>query len=146
MRRKTHWNVAWSKGKENTTDAFYVRGMVFVVEQGFQNEFDDLDAKSWHVIIYDDKEPVGTGRTFQNKEGEWQLGRICVLEAYRSKGVGRVILENLEEKIKSLGGKTASLSAQTRVKGFYIKNGYQPQGEEYMDEHCPHIKMVKNLD
>ena len=74
--------VEWSKGKANTTDAFYVRAMVFMIEQGFKNEYDDLDAKSWHVIIYDHGEPVGTGRVYQ-KDGQWHAGRIAVIENYR---------------------------------------------------------------
>jgi Mn-dependent DtxR family transcriptional regulator len=34
--------IEWSKGKANTTDAFYVRAMVFMIEQGFKNEYDNL--------------------------------------------------------------------------------------------------------
>lgn len=139
-----HWKIAWSKGKADTTDAFYIRGLVFIVEQGFQNEFDALDAKSWHVTVYDHNEPIGTGRVYEEK-GVWHAGRICVLENYRGKGVGRVILQNLEEKVRELGGKEVSLSAQVQAKGFYARNGYVAHGEVYNDEHCPHIDMTKTL-
>ncbi len=139
-----HWNIQWSKGKQNTTDAFYIRGLVFMVEQGFQDEFDDLDEKSWHVIVYDHGEPVGTGRTYE-ENGVWHIGRICVLENYRGKGVGRLIVENLEQKVKELKGTTVELSAQVQAEGFYKRNGYTPYGEVYQDEHCPHIAMRKEL-
>ena len=46
MARRQQWTIQWSKGKANTTDAFYIRGMVFMVEQGFKNEFDELDEKA----------------------------------------------------------------------------------------------------
>ena len=138
------WTIQWSKGKENTTDAFFIRAMVFMVEQGFKNEFDDLDDKSWHVIVYDKETPIATGRVFQ-KNGGWHAGRICVMEDYRGKGVGRVVMENLEAKVRELGGDAIELSAQLDKKGFYERNGYQAQVEVYMDEHCPHIDMVKEI-
>ena len=31
---KKQWTIQWSKGKSNITDAYYVRAMVFMVEQG----------------------------------------------------------------------------------------------------------------
>ena len=136
--------VQWSKGKANTTDAFYVRAMVFMVEQGFKNEFDDLDAKSWHVTIYDHGEPVGTGRVYQ-KDGAWHAGRIAVIENYRGKGVGRTIMPNLQAKVNELDATSIEQSAQLDKQGFYKRNGYKPQGEVYNDEHCPHIDMKKEL-
>ena len=41
--------------------------------------------------------------------------------------------------------KTCSLSAQVQAKGFYKKLGYVQDGDEYLDEHCPHILMCKVL-
>ena len=144
MARRQQWTIQWSKGKANTTDAFYIRGMVFMVEQGFKNEFDELDAKSWHVIVYDHGDPAGTGRIYQ-KDGVWHAGRIAVLENYRGKGVGRAIMQNLEAKVKELGGSSVELSAQLDKEGFYKRNGYSRRGEVYNDEHCPHVDMVKEL-
>lgn len=43
------------------------------------------------------------------------------------------------------GGTKITLSAQKRVKLFYEKNGYTAQGDEYLDEFCPHIHMSKIL-
>jgi predicted GNAT family N-acyltransferase len=38
-----------------------------------------------------------------------------------------------------------SLSAQVQAMGFYERQGHRPEGEEYYDEHCPHIAMRKKL-
>ena len=138
------YDVQWSKGKANTTDAFYVRAMVFMAEQGFKNEFDELDAKSWHVIIYEKDNPIGTGRVYQ-KNNQWFAGRICVLEDFRGKGVGRTIMQNLEAKVKELGGTSIQISAQLDKKRFYERNGFKAFGEVYLDEHCEHIDMKKDL-
>ena len=72
---------------------------------------------------------------------------ICVLENYRGKKIGNLILSACEEKIRQLaqGPALARLGAQAQAKGFYLKNGYTATGEEYMDEYCPHVVMTKQL-
>ena len=115
---------------------------MFVDEQGFKNEFDDTDNKAYHGILTDNGEPVSTGRLF-TENGDYHIGRIAVMKPYRGKGLGREIVSLLESKISELGGGTAVLSAQTRVKGFYESMGYTAYGDEYFDEYCPHISMKK---
>ena len=44
------------------------------------------------------------------------------------------------------GGLTVALSAQCRVSDFYKKQGYQVQGDSYLDEECPHVWMYKDLN
>ena len=56
-----------------------------------------------------------------------------------------MIMQNLEEKVKELGGTSIELSAQLDKQGFYKRNGYKPRGQVYNDEHCPHIDMVKEI-
>ena len=43
MAKRPQYEIAWTQGKKGSDDAFYVRACVFVIEQGFQVEFDDLD-------------------------------------------------------------------------------------------------------
>ncbi len=147
MAKQPQYELNWTQGKQGSEDAFFVRATVFVVEQGFQVEFDDLDKVSWHLTVYDGEEPIGAARIYKDSDGVWQLGRICVLEEYRGKKIGRLILNACEDKVRELakGPATAHLSAQVRAKGFYLKNGYTPSGEEYLDEYCPHISMSKQL-
>lgn len=129
-------------GLENAPEAKLIRQTVFVDEQGFKNEFDDTDNKAYHGVLTDNGEPVATGRLF-TENGDYHIGRIAVMKPYRGKGLGREIVSLLESKISELGGGTAVLSAQTRVKGFYESMGYTAYGDEYFDEYCPHISMKK---
>ncbi len=148
MAKRPQYETAWTQGKKGSDDAFYVRACVFVIEQGFQVEFDDLDKICWHLTVYDRGEPIGAARIYHAQDGAWQLGRICVLEEYRGKKVGRLILSSCEEKIRQLTKgepALARLGAQVHAKGFYLKNGYTASGEEYLDESCPHITMTKQL-
>lgn len=122
-----------------------IRTTVFIDEQGFKNEFDDIDKTAKHILIYHDGKPVGVGRFFTDDEKTYHIGRIAVLKPYRKYGYGKEIIFSIENELKKLNAEKVTLSAQTRVGGFYEKCGYKKVGEEYFDEFCPHIEMVKNL-
>lgn len=123
-------------------EAKMIREQVFVEEQGFQNEFDDIDARSWHLVIYDYHTPIGCARMY-DENGVVIFGRIAVIKEKRHKHLGSYILHELEKKARELGYLEAMLSAQVNAKAFYEKNGYVAYGEEYLDEFCPHIHMKK---
>ena len=46
-------------------DIISVRTKVFVEEQGFKNEFDDIDKTALHILCYIDKRPVAVGRIYK---------------------------------------------------------------------------------
>ena len=128
------------------SEAIMIRKLVFVEEQGFRNEFDDIDEddKTKHIVAYKDSEPIGTCR-FYKKDGEYSIGRIAVVKKYRGKGAGAIIVNHAEEKIFEMGGTEISLSAQVKIKSFYEKIGYVSEGNIYLDEMCPHIRMRKRI-
>lgn len=130
-----------------TPGAKAVREAVFITEQGFQNEFDEIDARAVHVVLYDGGTAAATGRAFpkENGSGTWLLGRIAVRKEYRGQKLGLMVVNALEAEAKKAGADTAELSAQLQAKGFYEKAGYTAQGGVYKDEHCPHVKMTKPL-
>ena len=125
-------------------EAKMIREQVFIKEQGFQNEFDDIDARSWHLVIYDYHTPIGCARMY-DENGVVIFGRIAVIKEKRHKHLGSYILHELEKKARELGYLEAMLSAQVNAKAFYEKNGYVAYAEEYLDEFCPHIHMKKIL-
>ena len=43
-----------SKGLTNSPDARVIRQSVFVEEQGFEYEFDDIDETALHLVLYDE--------------------------------------------------------------------------------------------
>ena len=129
---------------ELNKDEKMIREKVFVEEQGFENEFDDIDQTCLHLVIYKDNLPVGCARMYSQGQ-EMILGRIAVLKEYRKLHLGSEILSVLESKAKELKFDTVSLSAQVRAMPFYKKNGYSEYGEEYLDEFCPHLHMKKYI-
>ncbi|SDN48647.1 GNAT family N-acetyltransferase [Acetanaerobacterium elongatum] len=140
------YTVKWGQNDAVYQDAAMLRTKIFVDEQHFEEEFDELDKTAHHMVIYDENgTPVATGRIFSEEDGLWHLGRICVVKELRKAGLGRVLVEELEKKARELGGIRATLGAQVRAKGFYQKLGYVEDGEVYFEEYCEHIKMDKPL-
>lgn len=131
--------------KELPEEAKIIRTKVFMQEQGFENEFDDIDYHCLHLVIFQDDKPVGCARMYE-KNQQMILGRIAVLKEYRQLHLGSYILKCLETKARELHYHETVLSAQVRASDFYRKNGYDAYGEEYLDEYCPHIHMKKRLN
>ena len=137
-----------TKGLDIQSPARMIRQTVFMEEQGFHNEFDEIDSAALHLVIWVDEAPVATGRAFpkQGEENVWTIGRVAVLKPYRGQKLGFMIVQELEKAAREHGAKQFFLSAQVRVKEFYEALGYHAQGEIYRDEYCPHVAMTKPAD
>ena len=127
-----------------TEEEKMIRETVFIDEQNFKTEFDEIDDIATHIVMYLDNQPVGCCRLYK-QDNEYHIGRIAVLKPYRGKGYGEKILLNAERVAKEKGADSISLSAQVRVSGFYEKLGYKKYGEIYFDEYCEHIAMKKDI-
>ena len=132
------------EGLAQAPEARDIRAEVFMGEQGFSKEFDKLDDTAWHALVFDDGAAAATGRLFKGRSG-WHIGRVAVRAAHRNKGLGAIVVRELEAKARELGAEEIKLSAQVQAMGFYERLGYKSEGEEYYDEHCPHIAMRKRL-
>ena len=108
------------------------------------DEFDLLNGRAEHVLVYDQEKPVGTGR-IRWIDGAGKLERICILTAYRKFGFGKVIISALEEIAIVKGVFQVKLHGQTQAEGFYEKLGYQKASNMFMEDDIPHILMTKNL-
>lgn len=128
-------------------EAAEVRRTVFMEEQGFKEEFDEIDAYAQHLVMYDGDVPVAVCRFFRKQDTEsYVVGRIAVIKAYRGRNIGSEILKAVEQAVSEKGGDSISLLAQVRAKGFYEKQGYSSFGEIEPEEGCPHIWMSKHLE
>lgn len=128
-------------------DAIDIRKAVFVKEQGFVHEFDDVDDDAMHMICYEDKDPVATCRVFYNTKLEsYVIGRVAVYKKYRGKSYGRIMIENAEKYIMKHGGNGVSLASEDTALGFYKKQGYQEIGRTYMEDGCLHLWVSKKLE
>lgn len=129
-----------------TDDAKMIRQEVFVEEQGFFAEFDEIDSRATHLVLYENDVPAAVCRYYKGeKPGEYVIGRLAIRKCFRGKQLGKYMVEAAEQEIKKEGAECIKLSAQVRVQRFYEKCGFKAVGERYFDEQCPHICMVKQL-
>lgn len=88
-------NIELKRGKDAKEDAFAIRRRVFMEEQGYEDEFDEVDDACIHIALYRDGQAVGCARTFPEQEGStrWAIGRVAVLPEAREGGFGRMLVE-----------------------------------------------------
>lgn len=125
-----------------------LRFKVFVEEQGVPRELeiDALDATAVHAIALRDGSVVGTGRLVIDASANGAIiGRMAVTPTQRRRGVGSGILVFLEAEARSRGVGRITLHAQSYVKEFYARHGYQEEGEPFLEVGIPHIQMSKDL-
>ena len=81
---------------------------VFNVEQGIPEETcREGNRRATHVLVFDDEQPVATGRLVIDAGSCAELARIAVLKSHRGRGVGGKVVVALEEGgriISALGG------------------------------------------
>ena len=131
---------------ENFPDcAKEIRRAVFMEEQGFQNEFDEIDKTASHIVLFDEEDkPIATCRVFWNEAMDsYTLGRLAVVKAYRGKNIGSVTVKEAEKYVQKKGGKSLILHAQCRASAFYNKLGFTEFGSIEDEEGCPHVWMKK---
>lgn len=125
-------------------DAKNIRIKVFMKEQGFENEFDEIDNLCHHIVAFDEGKPIGTCRFFK-ENNHYTIGRVAVLKEYRNQHIGNLLLKSAEKEIKRINGDVIVVHAQVRVSSFYEKQGYIQFGQIDDDEGVPHKWMKKRI-
>ncbi|MET1172279.1 GNAT family N-acetyltransferase [Paenibacillus amylolyticus] len=128
---------------------FAIRTAIFVEEQGVPaadefDVYDTLDAEARHILLYVDGVPAASSR-LRIVEQVAKLERICVMLDYRKHGLGRVLIDKLEQMAVADGLEKAKLHAQVQASGFYERLGYAPASEVFMEDGIPHLLMTKKL-
>ena len=129
-------------------DAFAVRHEVFVEDQGVDEaiEYDAHDETATHFVAYDSDEPIGAARLREHADGVGKVERVAVRESRRGSGVGRALMERLEDHAETLDFVSLKLHAQTQAADFYRSLGYERHGEAFEEAGIPHVEMRKPLE
>ena len=128
-----------------------VREAVFVQEQGIarEDEWDEADHTAVHALVTNRLGmPVATGRLLAEGapgSGTARIGRMAVDRTLRSSGVGRQVVQALEQAARARGDTRVVLGAQRSAEGFYARLGYAPYGEPYEEVGIPHVGMARAL-
>jgi len=90
-----------------------------VVERGLER---DLHS----VCVSDNGKLIGVGRVIGDGAMYFYIQDIIVIPEYQKKGIGRLIMENIEDFIqkKAFNNSFIGLMAANGVKGFYTRYGF----------------------
>lgn len=122
-----------------------LRSEVFVVEQNcVYQDIDSKDEKALHMLGIYNKKVVAYSRLFEPGYyfANASIGRVVVDEQYRKNKWGHLLIEESIKCIESTFGTHAiTISAQLYLKKFYESHGFIQEGQEYLEDGIPHIKM-----
>ena len=132
---------------EDRERAFVLRKEVFVKEQGvpLSLELDEYDETAIHFIVNDGNTTIATARLREIEPKIGKVERVCVLNSYRGKRLGALIMETVEQYAKEINFQKLKLNAQSYAVPFYEKLHYKVTSPEFMDAGIPHRAMEKAL-
>ncbi|MFN7118772.1 MAG: GNAT family N-acetyltransferase [Saprospiraceae bacterium] len=125
-----------------------LRQEVFVVEQNcVYQDCDGKDLKGWHLMGYNtDGKLVAYARLLPQGTSYPDypsIGRIVTSPSARGDGAGRALVQAAITEMHQLFGKVPiKIGAQLYLLKFYQSFGFQPVGEEYLEDGIPHIEMI----
>jgi len=94
---------------------------------------------------YLDGKMIATVFLTQDDEETARVKSVAILEEYRGYGLGRYLMDFIEDKAREKGYKRVNLMGRVWVEGFYHKLGYKTISEPYDYHTIPHIDMTKEL-
>ena len=126
-------------------EIYKLRNEVFIVEQNCAyQDVDHKDLKSRHLLLTIENILVAYARIIppgiSNKEPA--IGRVVVKKEFRGNNYAKILMKScLDYTIQLFKNQDIILSAQTYLIKFYSDLGFKIEGNEYLEDDIPHIKM-----
>lgn len=124
-----------------------LREQVFIIEQNcIYPDLDNKDQKAVHILGKIADKIIAYSRVF--RPGDYfetaSIGRVVTDNSYRNLKIGHTLMQKSILEIKNkFNHNFITISAQCYLLEFYKSLGFEPIGEEYLEDNIPHIKMVK---
>ena len=127
-----------------------IRNRVFTIERGVPqkievDQYDCLNKSCTHFLVKHQKDDIGTVRCLYTANGNIQIQRFCFLKEYRGLGLGKIVIEYIEDYYKAQGIKIIEMDAKYEVFGFYEKCGYEKVSGVFIEANIEHVKMMKQI-
>ncbi len=127
-----------------------LRADVFVVEQNCA--YQDLDGKDEQSIwVWAEDESGAVHATARLLPAgisykEISIGRVCTSMHSRGSGLGKLLMkECLVQCENNWGSEPITISAQQYLLKFYNEFGFVEEGEMYLEDDIPHLKMKRKV-
>ena len=123
-----------------------IRIKIFNKELGLSNGdiFNDDDKILEQFLIMHDGKAVGTFR-LREVNNFHKIERMGILSEYRSKGFGKLALDEIKSYSKKARKSKIILDSIYDVRHFYANSGFVQVGEMYFKVGLPHVNMFFNL-
>lgn len=102
-----------------------IQGMNRQYHISLREEFDEHDCDGTkYIVLLEDGYPVGTCRFYPVDAETVMIGRVVVLEDYRGRGYGRLVITEAEAWISALGYRRIWVDSRDVAVGFYSRLGF----------------------
>ena len=110
------------------------------------SEVDDIENQCLHIMATNNNKVVGVGRLQFNSTDEAQIRYMAVEPVYEGNGIGRTIVNALEQEAINKKVSTVMLDAREPAVGFYQKLGYNIKKKSYvLFNEIQHYRMTKEI-
>lgn len=121
-------------------DVWRLRQDVFVVEQ--ECPYPDLDGRDLepetrHVLLQEDDRLLGYARVLDDG-AVWRIGRVVLARDARGRGLADPLLE---AALDAYPDRPVVMDAQSPLRGWYERFGFEVDGPEFLDDGIPHLPM-----
>ena len=125
-----------------------LRSDVFVVEQNCAyQDLDGKDEQSYWIWAEDENGDVhATARLLPAgiSYKEVSIGRVCTSMHSRGTGLGKLLMKECLVQCDNIwGSQNITISAQQYLLKFYNELGFVEEGEMYLEDEIPHLKMKR---
>jgi predicted GNAT family N-acyltransferase len=103
------------------------------------------EAADTHLAAFAGDRLIGCLLLTKVNEDEVKMRQVAVEEAYRGQGVGSRLVAFSEQAARDQGFRTMVLHAREEAVPFYLRLGYAPVGEPFIEVTIPHREMRKAL-
>ena len=135
------------ENQEELESVYQIRTEVFVKEQKVpeEDELDEFETMAHHYIAFWNDLPCGAARWRITNHGI-KLERFAVKKEFRTKGIGRAIVQKVIDDIfehPEYNSCLQYLHAQVQVVSFYEKFGFVKEGDIFDECGIWHYKMIR---
>jgi predicted GNAT family N-acyltransferase len=123
-----------------------IRIKIFNEELGLSNSdiFDEDDRELEQFLIICDSNTIGTFR-LRDVDTSHKIERMGILSKYRSKGYGKLSLDEIKSYSKKANKSKIILDSIYDVRNFYAKSGFVEFGDVYCKVGIPHVNMYYDV-
>jgi len=127
-------------GAEEAYAVWRLRQDVFVVEQ--ECVYPDLDGRDLeegtrHVLLQEENAVVGYARVLDDGD-EWRIARVVLAPDARGRGLADPLLDTA---LTVCPDRPVVMNAQTPLRAWYERFGFEVDGPEFLDDGIPHLPM-----